>query len=284
MKSILNLIIAIPTLLLSIACDGQIKNAKTVTVKILGNCQMCEETIESAGNQKKVSSLDWNKDTKKATITYDDSKTNPDEILKRVALVGYDSEKFLAPDDIYAKLPECCQYKRVNKTAMPASTVAEDHSTHTQETVVEKKQEINQLKTIFDNYFTLKDALVKSDSKLASAAAKDMLSNINAVKMGELSPKEHTVWMEVLVSLKSNTDKIATSPKLESQRSQFMEVSANIYKLMKVSKQDASVYYQNCPMYNDGKGANWLSKENAVKNPYYGSQMLTCGKTIETIK
>jgi len=37
-------------------------------------------------------------------------------------------------------------------------------------------------------------------------------------------------------------------------------------------------------MYNDGKGANWLSTENGVKNPYYGSQMLNCGKTIETIK
>jgi hypothetical protein len=37
-------------------------------------------------------------------------------------------------------------------------------------------------------------------------------------------------------------------------------------------------------MYNDGKGANWLSKESTIKNPYYGSQMLTCGKTVETIK
>jgi hypothetical protein len=37
-------------------------------------------------------------------------------------------------------------------------------------------------------------------------------------------------------------------------------------------------------MYNDGKGANWLSKESAIKNPYYGSQMLSCGKTVETIK
>ena len=37
-------------------------------------------------------------------------------------------------------------------------------------------------------------------------------------------------------------------------------------------------------MANGGKGANWLSKENAVKNPYYGSQMLTCGSTVETIK
>ena len=35
---------------------------------------------------------------------------------------------------------------------------------------------------------------------------------------------------------------------------------------------------------NDGKGADWLSKENVVKNPYYGSMMLGCGKVTETIK
>ena len=49
--------------------------------------------------------MDWNKDTKIATITYDEKKTNQDEILKRIALSGYDSDKFLAPDDVYAKLP-----------------------------------------------------------------------------------------------------------------------------------------------------------------------------------
>ena len=37
-------------------------------------------------------------------------------------------------------------------------------------------------------------------------------------------------------------------------------------------------------MANNGKGANWLSKENKVQNPYYGSVMLTCGKVVETIK
>jgi hypothetical protein len=57
-----------------------------------------------------------------------------------------------------------------------------------------------------------------------------------------------------------------------------------MYALMKVSKQETPTYYQFCPMANDGKGANWLSKENAVKNPYYGNQMLTCGKVVETIK
>jgi copper chaperone CopZ len=266
------------------SCNAQIKNTKTESVKIYGNCEMCEKTIETAGSVKKIANVDWNKDSKMATITYDSTKTNQDEILKRIALAGYDSDKFLAPDDVYSKLAGCCQYERVNKTAIVSTAVIEDHSMHNQENVVETKQEVNQLKTIFESYFALKDALVKSDGKLVSTLAKDVLANINSVKMEKLSSEEHTVWMKVMSSLKSNTEKIAATTIIEKQRVVFMDLSANFYALLKVSKQDYSIYYQNCPMYNDGKGANWLSKENAVKNPYYGSQMLTCGKTVETIK
>ena len=266
------------------SCNAQIKNTKTESVKIYGNCEMCEKTIETAGSVKKIANVDWNKDTKMATITYDSTKTNQDEILKRIALAGYDSDKFLAPDDVYSKLAGCCQYERVKKSAIVSTAVIEDHSMHNQENVVETKQEVNQLKTIFESYFALKDALVKSDGKLVSTLAKDVLANINSVKMEKLSSEEHTVWMKVMSSLKSNTEKIAATTIIEKQRVVFMDLSANFYALLKVSKQDYSIYYQNCPMYNDGKGANWLSKENAVKNPYYGSQMLTCGKTVETIK
>ena len=266
------------------SCNAQIKNTKTESVKIYGNCEMCEKTIETAGSVEKIANVDWNKDTKMATITYDSTKTNQDEILKRIALAGYDSDKFLAPDDVYSKLAGCCQYERVNKTAIVSTAVIEDHSMHNQENVVETKQEVNQLKTIFESYFALKDALVKSDGKLVSTLAKDVLANINSVKMEKLSSEEHTVWMKVMSSLKSNTEKIVATTIIEKQRVVFMDLSANFYALLKVSKQDYSIYYQNCPMYNDGKGANWLSKENTVKNPYYGSQMLTCGKTVETIK
>lgn len=63
-----------------------------------------------------------------------------------------------------------------------------------------------------------------------------------------------------------------------------MTLSKNIYALMKVSKYDEPVYYQFCPMANNGKGANWLSKDIAIKNQYYGSMMMTCGKTVEIIK
>lgn len=279
---------AISVLLSFTACNAQIKNAKTESVKIYGNCGMCETTIEKAGNKSKVVKVDWNKDTKMATITYDAKLTNPDEILKRIALSGYDSEKFLAPNDVYAKLPDCCQYERkaqtVAKVETPKTEVKEYHSTHNHSAMTETRQDVSQLKAVFANYFAVKDALVKSDGKLASSIAKELLTNISVVKMDKLTKEEHTVWMKVMKDLKFDTEHIEETKDVGHQRDHFTTLSKNMYDLIKVSKTETPIYYQNCPMFNDGKGANWLSKENVIKNPYYGSQMLSCGKTVETIK
>ena len=263
--------------------NAQIKNSKTETVKIYGNCGMCESTIEKAGNLKKVANIDWNKDTKMATITYDASKTNQEEILKRIALAGYDSDKFLAPADVYAKLPECCQYERVNKPVAKTELKTETHD-HSSHTVTTEKQEVNQLKAVFENYFAVKDALVQTDGNTASAKAKDLSNAISAVKMETLATDEHVIWMKVMKDLAFDAEHISDTKDIGHQRDHFMSLSKNIYELIKASKSETPIYYQHCPMANGGKGANWLSKESAIKNPYYGSQMLTCGSTVETLK
>jgi copper chaperone CopZ len=290
MKLISKTLVAITILLSFTSCNAQIKNAKTETVKIYGNCDMCEKTIEKAGNLKKIAKVDWNVDTKMATLTYDSKKTNQDVILKRIALSGYDSDKFLAPDNAYSKLPGCCQYDRDAKVAVKTEpkteTVTGDHSNHANHTETPKVevQDTNQLKAVFDNYFAVKDALVKTDGNTASAKATALLSAINAVKMETLKTDEHNVWMKVLKNIKEDAEHIADTKDAKHQRDHFDTLSKNMYDLIKVSKQDTPTYYQFCPMANNGKGANWLSKENAVKNPYYGSMMLSCGKVIETIK
>lgn len=219
-------------------------------------------------------------------------KTNQDEILKRIALAGYDSEKFLAPDDVYAKLSDCCQYKRelkpVAKTKDAGMDMKNEHANHNQSDMAQKNttetQNVPQLKAVFDNYFSVKDALVKTDAGTSSAKAVELVKAIKAVEMTKLSNEEHTVWMKVMKELTANAEKIAASKDVAKQRKIFALLSKNMYELVKVSKQETPVYYQHCPMYNNGKGANWLSKENTVKNPYYGSKMLSCGKTVETIE
>jgi copper chaperone CopZ len=288
MKSIKNILMAI-TLLLSITvANAQIKNAKTETVRIYGNCGTCETTIEKAGNLKKVAQVDWNKDTKMATLTYDSTKTSQDEILKRIALAGYDSEKFLAPDTVYESLAGCCKYEREAKVAMTGDgkSEMENHENHANHAEIQKTDQVaeNQLKPVFENYFLLKDALVKTDGKVASSLAKDLLTSLNEVKMDQLAMDVHMVWMKVMKDLTADTKSIAETQDIKKQRTVFVSLSKNMYDLIKVAKYETPVFYQFCPMANGGKGANWLSKDSAIKNPYYGSQMMSCGKTVETIK
>ncbi len=276
--------------LLSTTSNAQIKNAKTETVKIYGNCGMCETKIEKAGNIKKIANVDWNQETQMATLTYDAKKTNPDEILKRIALVGYDSDKFLAPDDVYNNLHGCCQYDRVAKVPVKEETTSiasnGDHSNHSNhsETSTTVIQGENQLKVVFDNYFLVKDALITSNGNSTASASKELVTAINNVKMDKLEMDVHMVWMKVVNTIKKDAENIGNTKDIKIQRDHFTTLSKDIYTLIKVSKYETPVYYQFCPMFNDGKGANWLSKENAVKNPYYGSMMLNCGKTVETIK
>jgi hypothetical protein len=110
-----SIIILCVFLILSSFGFAQIKNAKKATVKIYGSCFMCKAKIEAAGNQKDISQVDWNLQTLMATITYNSKKTNLDVILKRIADTGFDNDKFLAPDTVYAKLDKCCQYERKAK-------------------------------------------------------------------------------------------------------------------------------------------------------------------------
>ena len=142
------------------------------------------------------------------------------------------------------------------------------------------KQAMNQLGPVFDNYFLLKDALVKTDGKTASVKAKDLLIAITAVKMETLKMDVHLVWMKVFKDLTADAKNISAAKDIKKQRELFKSLSANTYELTKFSKFTEPVYYQYCPMQD----ANWLSKENTIKNPYYGSQMLSCGKTVETFK
>ncbi|CAN1498001.1 Protein of unknown function DUF3347 [Flavobacteriaceae bacterium] len=264
---------------------AQINNTKTETVKIYGNCGMCKSKIDKAGSQKNIAEVVWNADTKMATLTYDTKKTNQEYILKKIALAGYDSDSFLAPDKAYSNLDGCCQYDREAKVAVKVESKNEMAGmTISNSSSVVQNQETNELQPVFDNYFTLKDALVKTDGTVAATKSAALLTSIKAVKMESLKPEVHMVWMKVMNSLIEHSEHISETKEVSHQRDHFSSLSKNMYELLKVSKLETPVYYQFCPMAKGGKGANWLSKESAIKNPYYGAQMLTCGKVVETIK
>lgn len=270
------------------SCEAQVKNAKTETVKVNGNCEMCKKTIEKSANKRKVSNAEWNVETKLLTITFDSTKTSSDAILKDVAYAGYDNERFLAPDEAYEELHGCCQYEREGKTEAVKNKEHGQHEMHNADTTKKADNSVseatNPLSDVFTAYFEVKDALAKDDGVNASKHAATLFKAIGDAPMDKMAAGVHTTWMKYQKELLSEAKQIKGSKEIDSQRENFIILSKKMYEVMKVAKMDVAVYYDFCPMADDGNGATWLSLEKTISNPYMGKSMPTCGKVQETIK
>ena len=137
------------------------------------------------------------------------------------------------------------------------------------------------LSALLNSYYNVKDALVSSDATLAATKADELLKAITGVDMKALSETDMNIFMPLQEKLAFDAKHISETKEIGHQREHFSSLSNNIYKLAKGAKLSTEpVYQQYCPM----KKMYWLSSEAAIKNPYYGKMMLTCGKVTETLK
>jgi len=141
------------------------------------------------------------------------------------------------------------------------------------------------LQNVISSYLDIKNALTKDSGANARAAAKNLYDSINNVPMEKLSATDHKVWMEYQEKLSYDAEHMKGTDELEHQREHFSKLSVNFYKMLKALNINATdLYYQFCPMANDGKGAYWVSEQEAISNPYFGKRMLKCGSTKETLE
>lgn len=137
------------------------------------------------------------------------------------------------------------------------------------------------LSPILDNYYAIKNGLVASDAAGASKFAAAFNAAVSAVDYKSMSSEESDYFNSVKTGLLAESKTIASTKELNKQREAFSKLSQNMITLAKKMKLDTKpVYVEYCPM----KKASWLSSEQTIKNPYYGSAMLTCGKVTDTIQ
>lgn len=155
---------------------------------------------------------------------------------------------------------------------------------------VVKRIEVNskfkkQLNVIFNDYLKIKKAFVLTDANKVNEAAKQTIPNLKEVKMKLLKKIEaHKIWMEALPILKSSLEKLTAETDIEKQRTEFINLSNIMINLANRFGTEKTIYVQHCPMANDDKGADWLSTEKAIKNPYFGNKMLQCGSVEQVIE
>lgn len=152
--------------------------------------------------------------------------------------------------------------------------------TTTQKTKLDADVQASITKSL-SNYYALKNALTADDGKTANVQAGELVKAISALPMAKLSPQQHTLFMGLSEKIKSDAQFINETKDIKKQREHFNDLSNNVFALVKgLNANESPVYQQYCPMAK----AYWLSDNAAVKNPYYGKSMLTCGKVSETLK
>lgn len=118
MKTIKFLSASIIALILSVSVTAQdhsqhkMAKDKTESFKVSGKCGMCKTRIEKAAKIEGVTKAEWDADKQLLTVTYMPDMVKIDDIQKKVAAVGHDTEKFMSDDEVYDKLPGCCKYRK----------------------------------------------------------------------------------------------------------------------------------------------------------------------------
>ncbi len=144
----------------------------------------------------------------------------------------------------------------------------------TQKSFAQENTNQSQLLQLLNSYYQVKNALIEGNSNTASLQAEAFLKMANGISNLTISEGSRN-------ALVKDAGVISDSKDLKKQREVFANFSTNMYALAKSLKLTAEpIYYQYCPM----KKAYWLSSDKTIKNPYYGSAMLTCGKVTETIQ
>lgn len=125
---------------------------------------------------------------------------------------------------------------------------------------------------ILTQYYAVKDALVSGNASLA---------NTKAIAFVKTATDDAALPEANRSAVIKDAANIAATKDLKKQREYFSAFSENMFALAKSTKLSTEpVYKAYCPMAK----ASWLSNLSAIKNPYYGSAMLTCGKLVETLK
>lgn len=127
---------------------------------------------------------------------------------------------------------------------------------------------------LYNQYIAIKNALAADNADQTSKAALDFIKIAGTVDAKLLSEGN-------INTLRKDATSISEARTIQKQREYFYNLSDNMIAVAKKFKlSDKSVYVQYCPMAE----GSWLSNENKIVNPYYGSKMLSCGSVKSEIK
>lgn len=138
---------------------------------------------------------------------------------------------------------------------------------------------------IITGYLTLKNALANDKGKEAADASEKIVTSLEKLNEDAFTPAQKKLFNDVKEDMKEHAEHIAdNSNNISHQREHFDIMSQDLIDLVESAGTNQTLYKVYCPMYNNNKGAFWLSESKEIKNPYLGQKMPTCGEIKAEIK
>jgi Cu(I)/Ag(I) efflux system membrane fusion protein len=141
------------------------------------------------------------------------------------------------------------------------------------------------LQPLLHSYLKWKDALAADQFPEAQRMAVNMQEELMKVSESQFQGNALRTWIGFSGKLNESLEHVRHYSGIEPLRKAFQKVSVIMIDLSNTFRPfRGTVYVQHCPMADDNRGADWLSLEKEIRNPYFGSMMLTCGEVISEIK
>lgn len=138
---------------------------------------------------------------------------------------------------------------------------------------------------ILADYLQMKNAFANDNDKEAAADGNKMVKSFENFDEASLTADKKKIFNDIRDDAKENAEHIGMNAgNIKHQREHFDMLSKDMYDLVKAFGAGRTLYQDYCPMYNDNKGATWLSETKEIKNPYLGKDMDTCGSVKEELK
>lgn len=170
--------------------------------------------------------------------------------------------------------------KDENKKGPTAPMSNEMHQEDIDENNTNEQGQDANAETVLNEYFGLKDALVDDDNSKAKEYGNALAMSLKSFDISSYSDSEESELKELVEDAMEQAERIGESD-IKQQREHFKTLSKKVTDMVAITGTDQKLYEQFCPMYDGGTA--WLSNKEEIRNPYYGSQMLKCGKVQREI-
>ncbi len=136
-----------------------------------------------------------------------------------------------------------------------------------------------ELEPLIDGYLGITEGLAADDLEAAADGLKKLHDQLLAIGQHRMSGDAHVAWMETYEEIHDVTHKMVDPASIENFRA-HLQALTRLIESVHVNFGAGLLPVLNrtyCPMVDGDQIGTWLQRGDTVRNPYFGSSMLSCG-------